>query len=57
MRAFLGQLRYASLPTSLLCLTLLAIAPQSAQGAYPDKPIKSSFRSHRVVASISWRVD
>ena len=40
MRAFVGQLRFAFVPTSLLCLTLLAVAPQSALGAYPDKPIK-----------------
>ncbi len=40
MRAFLGQFGFAYVPTSLLCLTLLAVAPQSAQGAYPDKPIR-----------------
>jgi tripartite-type tricarboxylate transporter receptor subunit TctC len=31
---------FAFAGTSLLCLTLLAVAPQSALGAYPDKPIR-----------------
>ena len=30
----------AFVATSLLCLTLLAVAPQSALGAYPDRPIR-----------------
>jgi tripartite-type tricarboxylate transporter receptor subunit TctC len=31
---------FASLTTSLLCLTLLAVVPPSALAAYPDKPIR-----------------
>jgi tripartite-type tricarboxylate transporter receptor subunit TctC len=31
---------FASLTTSLLCLTLLAVAPRSALAAYPDRPIR-----------------
>ena len=30
----------AFVATSLPCLTLLAVAPQSALGAYPDRPIR-----------------
>ena len=40
MRASAGQLSFSFAATSLLCLTLLGVAPQSAQGAYPDKPIR-----------------
>src|SRR5271167_220863 len=40
MRAFIARLILAFVITSPLCLTLLAIAPQSALGAYPDKPIR-----------------
>jgi len=40
MRAFVARLVFAFVGTSLLCLTLLAVAPQSAQGAYPDRPIR-----------------
>jgi len=40
MRASVTRLMFAFLTTSLLCLTLLAVAPQSALAAYPDKPIR-----------------
>jgi tripartite-type tricarboxylate transporter receptor subunit TctC len=40
MRASVTRLMFALLTTSLLCLTLLAVAPQSALAAYPDKPIR-----------------
>ena len=40
MRAFIARLILVFVITSPLCLTLLAIAPQSALGAYPDKPIR-----------------
>ena len=40
MQAIVGQVRLAFVPASLLCLTLLAVAPRSAQGAYPDKAIR-----------------
>jgi tripartite-type tricarboxylate transporter receptor subunit TctC len=40
MRAFVARLMFAFVGTSLLCLTLLAVAPQAALGAYPDKPIR-----------------
>jgi len=40
MRASVTRLIFASLTTSLLCLTLLAAAPRSALAAYPDKPIR-----------------
>ena len=40
MRASAGQLGFAFVSASVLCLALLAAAGQSAQGAYPDKPIK-----------------
>jgi tripartite-type tricarboxylate transporter receptor subunit TctC len=40
MRTFVARLMFAFVGTSLLCLTLLAVAPQSALGAYPDKPIR-----------------
>jgi tripartite-type tricarboxylate transporter receptor subunit TctC len=40
MRASVTRLMFAPLTTSLLCLTLLVVAPQSALAAYPDKPIR-----------------
>jgi tripartite-type tricarboxylate transporter receptor subunit TctC len=40
MRASVARSMFAFVTTSLLCLTLLAVAPQSALGAYPDKPIR-----------------
>ena len=40
MRASVTRLMFAFLTTSLLCLTLLAVAPRSALAAYPDKPIR-----------------
>jgi tripartite-type tricarboxylate transporter receptor subunit TctC len=40
MRVSVARLMFAFVGTSLLCLTLLAVAPQSALGAYPDKPIR-----------------
>jgi tripartite-type tricarboxylate transporter receptor subunit TctC len=40
MRASVARLMLAFVTTSPLCLTLLAVAPQPALGAYPDKPIR-----------------
>src|ERR1700758_5107828 len=40
MRASLARLMLAFITTSMACLTLLAVAPQSALGAYPDRPIR-----------------
>jgi tripartite-type tricarboxylate transporter receptor subunit TctC len=40
MRASVARLMLAFVATSLPCLTLLAVAPQSALGAYPDRPIR-----------------
>jgi tripartite-type tricarboxylate transporter receptor subunit TctC len=40
MRASATRLILAFITTSLPCLILLAAAPQSALGAYPDRPIR-----------------
>lgn len=40
MRASAARLMLAFVTTTMACLTLLAVAPQSARGAYPDRPIR-----------------
>jgi tripartite-type tricarboxylate transporter receptor subunit TctC len=40
MRASVARLIFGFVTTSVACLTLLALAPQSALAAYPDRPIK-----------------
>src|SRR5271170_3692181 len=40
MRASVARLMFAFVAISPLCLMLIAVAPQSALGAYPDKPIR-----------------
>jgi len=40
MRASAARLKFGFAPISFLFLTILSFAPQSAQAAFPDKPIR-----------------